>query len=46
MEQDLLELNRFKAVLDKDSNNLSIKADEAIKTLQGSSGDIVKLRRY
>ena len=44
MEQDLLELNRFKAVLDKDSNNLSIKADEAIKTLQGSSGDIVKLR--
>ncbi|MEC3033276.1 non-hemolytic enterotoxin NHE subunit A, partial [Bacillus thuringiensis] len=30
--------------LDKDSNNLSIKADEAIKTLQGSSGDIVKLR--
>ncbi|MBL2388238.1 enterotoxin, partial [Klebsiella pneumoniae] len=43
MEQDLLELNRFKAVLDKDSNNLSIKADEAIKTLQGSSGDIVKL---
>ena len=44
MEQDLLELNRFKTVLDKDSNNLSIKADEAIKTLQGSSGDIVKLR--
>lgn len=33
MEQDLLELNRFKTVLDKDSNNLSIKADEAIKTL-------------
>ena len=44
MEQDLLELNRFKTVLDKDSNNLSVKADEAIKTLQGSSGDIVKLR--
>ncbi|MEW9179758.1 non-hemolytic enterotoxin NHE subunit A [Bacillus mycoides] len=44
MEQDLLELNRFKTVLDKDSNNLSTKADEAIKTLQGSSGDIVKLR--
>ncbi|MEK3929069.1 enterotoxin [Bacillus wiedmannii] len=44
MEQDLLELNRFKTVLDKDSSNLSIKADEAIKTLQGSSGDIVKLR--
>ncbi|GAB6428494.1 non-hemolytic enterotoxin NHE subunit A [Bacillus luti] len=44
MEQDLLELNRFKTVLDKDSNNLSIKADETIKTLQGSSGDIVKLR--
>ena len=31
MEQDLLELNRFKTVLDKDSNNLSVKADEAIK---------------
>ncbi|PEK03751.1 enterotoxin [Bacillus wiedmannii] len=44
MEQDLLELNRFKTVLDKDSSNLSLKADEAIKTLQGSSGDIVKLR--
>ena len=26
MEQDLLELNRFKTVLDKDSNNLSIKS--------------------
>ena len=48
MEQRFIRAkNRFKTVLDKDSNNLSIKADEAIKkTLQGSSGDIVKLERY
>ncbi|WP_459501307.1 non-hemolytic enterotoxin subunit A [Bacillus sp. C1] len=44
MEQTLLELNRYKAGLDKDTQSLSQKADEAIQSLQGSNGDIVKLR--
>ncbi|KFN03392.1 enterotoxin [Bacillus clarus] len=44
MEQTLLELNRFKVGLDKDSQSLSQKADEAMQSLQGSNGDIVQLR--
>ncbi|WP_242144621.1 MULTISPECIES: HBL/NHE enterotoxin family protein [unclassified Bacillus cereus group] len=44
MEQTLFELNRFKTLLTKDSQSLSQKVDEAIQSLQGSNGDIVKIR--
>ncbi|WP_336771491.1 HBL/NHE enterotoxin family protein [Bacillus bombysepticus] len=44
MELTSLELNRFKIGLDKDSQNLSRKADVAIQSLQGSNGDITQLR--
>ncbi|EOP91864.1 non-hemolytic enterotoxin lytic component L2 [Bacillus cereus HuB4-4] len=44
MDQSSLELNRFKTGLDKDSQNLSQKADAAIQSLQGSNGDINQLR--
>lgn len=44
MELTSLELNRFKIGLDKDSQNLSQKADVAIQSLQGSNGDINQLR--
>ncbi|MEI4623596.1 HBL/NHE enterotoxin family protein [Bacillus cereus] len=44
MEQTLLELNRFKALLDKDSASLSQKAETAIQSLKGSNGDIVQIR--
>ncbi|PEJ38904.1 non-hemolytic enterotoxin subunit A [Bacillus pseudomycoides] len=44
MEQTLLELNRFKALLDKDNASLSQKADTAIQSLKGSNGDIVQIR--
>ncbi|MCU5404244.1 alpha-helical pore-forming toxin family protein [Bacillus cereus] len=44
MELTSLELNRFKIGLDKDSQNLSQKADVAIQSLQGSNGDITQLR--
>ncbi|PFR18137.1 enterotoxin [Bacillus cereus] len=44
MEQTLLELNRFKALLDKDNASLSQKAETAIQSLKGSNGDIVQIR--
>ncbi|WP_410982160.1 HBL/NHE enterotoxin family protein [Bacillus cereus] len=44
MEQTLLELNRFKALLDKDNAGLSQKAETAIQSLKGSNGDIVQIR--
>ncbi|MBO1579567.1 HBL/NHE enterotoxin family protein [Bacillus sp. XF8] len=44
MEQTLLELNRFKDLLDKDSASLSQKAEIAIQSLKGSNGDIAQIR--
>ncbi|MBC6974781.1 HBL/NHE enterotoxin family protein [Bacillus sp. Xin] len=44
MEQTLLDLNRFKSLLVKDSGSLSQQAETAIQALKGSNGDIAQIR--
>ncbi|UNT71684.1 HBL/NHE enterotoxin family protein (plasmid) [Bacillus sp. N447-1] len=44
LEQDLLELKRFKDSLDKDNANLSQKAKTTIQSLAGSNGDVLQIR--
>ncbi|EIT84745.1 hemolytic enterotoxin [Fictibacillus macauensis ZFHKF-1] len=44
MEQTLVELERYKQLLDKDNQNLTAKGDKAIESLNANSGELANVR--